>query len=95
MTETPSEVLTSDLGLRDVLRVPVRLWILLVFMVLGFGGGFFVRGLEQQPAPPPPATGPVQQAPPLSDDQLKGNLPTGHPGVSSGTAGDAATAGPR
>ncbi len=65
--------------LASALALKVKLWVAVVFMVLSFAGGFIVRGLSQ----PPQSTvqGPVQVAPALSQQQLQGPLPAGHPGV--------------
>lgn len=70
------------------LRVPVELWLALVFMAVAFTGGFLVRGMsDRQPAQPVVGSvqgtdaGQVIQAPPLTSDQLSGNLPAGHPDI--------------
>jgi hypothetical protein len=86
-----------------VLRLPVRLWLLVVFMGLGFASGFVVGGLQdgrERPAVPAVANqgipfSPGSFGPPLSEEQLTGGLPPNHPTVDPAAGAPAdAPAGP-
>ena len=79
-----SEMDTS--GEASVVGARVRLWVVVVLMALSFAGGFVIRGLAQPPPVQQPAMGveqpfPIAPAPPLSDSQIQGGLPPGHPSV--------------
>ena len=82
---------------REVLRVPVHLWLVIVLMAMSFGAGVIVRTMAEpvveQVAPPvqPQAGYPV--APPLTDEEIQQGLPTGHPGLTGATGATGAGAG--
>jgi hypothetical protein len=84
-------------GIREVLRVRIELWIAVVFMAAAFGAGMAVNAVSQPE--PTPATASVDGggvlpfAPPLTDQQLQGGLPPGHPDLNGdgGTSGKAGT----
>lgn len=87
-TGTPSGERRGS-GLVEILRVNVELWLVVVFMALAFGAGIVVTALYEEPQAEPvvgvqSTTG--QIAPPLTDDQIAGGLPSGHPDL-GGTAG--------
>jgi hypothetical protein len=77
-------------GTRSALRVPIELWIALVFMVVAFSAGLTIGVLARSTDTAPvvgvgqTSTGiPGQSvvAPPLSQDQLQQGLPSGHPSI--------------
>lgn len=74
----------------QLLRVPVQLWLAVVLMAMSFGAGVIVKAMAEPPATPAIGTQqPVQQilAPPLTDQQIQGDLPSGHPDLSGGGSG--------
>ena len=79
----------------EMLRVRVELWLVVVFMALAFGAGIVVTAMYEEPADPvvgiTDTTG--QIAPPLTDDQIAGGLPTGHPGLTGATGATGAGSG--
>ncbi len=82
-------------GFGSVLRVRIELWLVVVFMALAFGAGIVVTALYDEPAASSVAgiqgsTGSLV-APPLTDDQIAGGLPSGHPGLSGATGATGAT----
>jgi hypothetical protein len=66
-----------------LLRVPVSLWLVVVLMAMSFGAGVIVKTIsEPTTSAVTPTTLPTDfstVAPPLSDDQIAGGLPEGHP----------------
>ncbi len=78
----------------EVLRVRVELWLVVVFMALAFGAGIVVTAMYDEPAPVvgvQDTTGQFPVAPPLTDDQIAGGLPSGHPDLSAATGTTGAT----
>jgi hypothetical protein len=76
----------------EVLRVRVELWLVVVFMALAFGAGIVVTAMYDEPAPVvgvQDTTGVI--APPLTDDQIAGGLPSGHPDLGAVTGATGAT----
>lgn len=77
----------------EMLRVRVELWLVVVFMALAFGAGIVVTAMYEEPAAPvvgiTDTTG--QIAPPLTDDQISGGLPSGHPGLTGATGATGVT----
>ena len=77
----------------EMLRVRVELWLVVVFMALAFGAGIVVTAMYEEPAGPvvgiADTTG--QIAPPLTDDQIAGGLPSGHPGLTGATGATGTT----
>lgn len=74
----------------QLLRVPVQLWLAVVLMAMSFGAGVIVKAMAEPPAAPAIGTQqPVGQilAPPLSDQQINGGLPSGHPDLTGGGSG--------
>lgn len=77
----------------SVAKVRIEAWIAAVLMVISFGVGFIVRSVVAEDQAPPaqmeqqiPGMPPgVIQAPPLTDDQLTGQLPEGHVPVDDGS----------
>jgi hypothetical protein len=92
MTDTSNDD-GSRGGLGAVLRLQIELWLVVLFMALAFGAGILITALYEEPAATPvvgvqdPAGAVV--APPLTDDQIQGGLPSGHPdlGGASGATG--------
>lgn len=89
---------TSDDGRRgsalgEMLRLRVELWLVVVFMALAFGAGIVVTAMYEEPADPvvgiTDTTG--QLAPPLTDDQIAGGLPSGHPDLGAATGATGAS----
>lgn len=80
---------------REVLRVPVHLWLVIVLMAMSFGAGVIVRTMAEpvaaQVAPQglPQSGFPV--APPLTDQEIQQGLPTGHPGLTGATGSTGGT----
>lgn len=81
-------------GIFATLQVPVALWLTVAFMALAFAGGFLVRGMvsataEQVVGPAPAVQAPKQiiPAPPLSEEDIQGGLPAGHPPVEGQSPG--------
>jgi len=80
-TTTQERETTTPFG--ALLRVPVSLWLVVVLMAMSFGAGVIVKTISE------PTTSAVTApalptdfstiAPPLSDDQIAGGLPEGHP----------------
>lgn len=80
-TATMQERETTPFG--ALLRVPVSLWLVVVLMAMSFGAGVIVKTISE---PATTATTTTQLptdlgtvAPPLTDDQIAGGLPEGHP----------------
>ena len=89
MSDTPNEQKQRG-GLGAVLRLRVELWVVVVFMALAFGAGIVVTAMYDEPQEPvvgfqQPAGG-MPIAPPLTDQDLQGGLPSGHPDI-EGTTG--------
>lgn len=67
----------------------VQVWVALVFMTAAFAAGFAVRGMQSSPVrghvpvDVGDGSGSATDAPALSDAQLKGGLPEGHPAIDS------------
>lgn len=82
-------------GKLAALRTKVELWVAVALMALGFFGGVLVSGMDSKPGPAAPAGQQqlpqegFQIAPPLSEDDLSGELPPGHPTVNEGEASPA------
>lgn len=76
-------------GFGSVLRVRIELWLVVVFMALAFGAGIVVTALYDEPAASSvvgiQGTTGSFVAPPLTDQQIAGGLPSGHPGLSGAT----------
>lgn len=72
---------------RSLLSVPVSLWLVVMLMAMSFGAGVIVKTIAE---PSTTATTTTTQlpvgggtlAPPLTDDQIAGGLPEGHPDLS-------------
>ena len=79
----------------EMLRVRVELWLVVVFMALAFGAGIVVTALYEEPAEPVVGTTDTtgQIAPPLTEDQIAGGLPSGHPGLTGATGATGAGSG--
>jgi len=77
-----------DGGFLEIARTKVELWLVVIFMALAFGAGIAVMVMYEEPQPvvgvQQPA-GQFPQAPPLTDEQIQGGLPTGHPNLGAGT----------
>ena len=81
-------------GFVEILRVHVELWLVVVFMALAFGAGIVVTALYEEPQAEPVVgvqTGAFPVAPPLTDDQIAGGLPAGHPALGGATGATGAT----
>ena len=82
-------------GLLEVLRIRVELWVVIVFMALAFGAGIVVTAMyDESPEPvvgfQQPA-GQVPIAPPLTDQDIQGGLPSGHPDIGGETGSQGIT----
>jgi hypothetical protein len=88
---TPDEGRGSAFG--EMLRVRVELWLVVVFMALAFGAGIVVTALYDEPAAPVVGISNTggQIAPPLTDQQIAGGLPSGHPDLGTPTGATGAT----
>lgn len=88
---TPDEGRGSAFG--EMLRVRVELWLVVVFMALAFGAGIVVTALYDEPAEPVVGVSDTggQIAPPLTDQQIAGGLPSGHPDLGAATGATGAT----
>lgn len=84
------------------LRSPVPVWLVGVGMAFAFGAGFLARDVGSagtsatQPAAEQLGQVGTVSAPPLTQEQLAGTLPAGHPGFATtgpATTGPAATGG--
>lgn len=75
-----------------LMRTSVSLWIVVVMMAMSFGAGVIVKAIAE------PTTSPVTTttlptnpgqiiAPPLTDDQIAGGMPSGHPDLSEDGSG--------
>lgn len=72
-----------------LMRTSVSLWIVVVMMAMSFGAGVIVKAIAE---PTDAATVPTTistdagqiVAPPLTDDQIAGGLPSGHPDLEGG-----------
>ena len=88
-TTSNGEEQESRGGIGAVLRLRVELWVVVVFMALAFGAGIVVTAMYEDS--PEPVVG-IQQggqipiAPPLTDQDISGGLPSGHPDI-GGTTG--------
>ena len=74
----------------QLIRIPVQLWLAVVLMAMSFGAGVIVKAMAEPPAAPAIGTQqPVGQvlAPPLTDQQIQGGVPSGHPDLSGGGTG--------
>jgi len=92
-TGTPNDERRGG-GFVEILRVHVELWLVVVFMALAFGAGIVVTALYEEPQAEPVVgvqTGEFPVAPPLSDDQIAGGLPSGHPDLGGATGATGAT----
>jgi|GEM_PF-5443015 hypothetical protein len=98
MTDAPNDDAGSGGGLGAVLRLQIELWLVVLFMALAFGAGILITALYEEPA----TTGVVGgqgtagqiSAPPLTDEDIQGGLPSGHPDIggitgATGAGGDA------
>ena len=69
-----------------LMKTTVSLWIVVVLMAMSFGAGVIVKTIAEPTTPattaPQLATDFGSIAPPLTDDQLTGQLPEGHPDLS-------------
>jgi hypothetical protein len=77
-----------EAGVLEIARTKVELWLVVIFMALAFGAGIAVMVMYEEPQPVAGVQQPVgqfPQAPPLTDEQIQGGLPTGHPDLSGGT----------
>lgn len=75
-------------GFVEIARTKVELWLVVIFMALAFGGGIAVMVMYEEPQPVVGVQQPVgqfPQAPPLTDEEIQGGLPTGHPDLDGGT----------
>jgi hypothetical protein len=77
-----------DGGVLEIARIKVELWLVVIFMALAFGGGIAVMVMYEEPQPVVGVQQPVgqfPQAPPLTDEEIQGGLPTGHPDLGGAT----------
>ena len=81
-------------GLGAVLRLQIELWLVVLFMALAFGAGILISALYEEPTTGVVGGGTVGQitAPPLTDQQIEGGLPSGHPDIGGATGATGATA---
>lgn len=89
--DTASE---RDGGFVEIARAKVELWLVVIFMALAFGAGIAVMVMYEEPQPVVGVQQPVgqfPQAPPLSDEEIQGGLPTGHPDLGEATGATGAT----
>lgn len=88
MNDAPNDETGSRGGLGAVLRLQIELWLVVLFMALAFGAGILITALYEEPTSPvvgiQDPTGQVV-APPLTDDQIQGGLPSGHPDLGGAT----------
>jgi len=79
--DAPNEA-SREGGLVEIARTKVELWLVVIFMALAFGAGIAVMVMYEEPQPvvgvQQPA-GQFPQAPPLTDEEIQGGLPSGHP----------------
>ncbi len=73
-----------------LLRVRIKLWAALVLMLVSFAAGFTIAAVARPAPTPQPIVEqqPAEQfppAPPLTDEELQGSLPTDHPVVGGAT----------
>lgn len=93
MTDGPNDDTRSREGLGAVLRLQIELWLVVLFMALAFGAGILVTALYEEPSTAVvggDTTGQIT-APPLSDEQIQGGLPSGHPEIGGATGATGAT----
>lgn len=93
MTDGPNDDTRSSEGLGAVLRLQIELWLVVLFMALAFGAGILVTALYEEPSTAVvggDTTGQIT-APPLSDEQIQGGLPSGHPEIGGATGATGAT----
>jgi uncharacterized membrane protein YgcG len=75
-----------------LMRTSVSLWIVVVMMAMSFGAGVIVKAIAE-PADAPIATTTLPTnpgqivAPPLTDEQIAGGMPSGHPDLSEDGSG--------
>lgn len=83
MTDEPNDDTGTRGGLGAVLRLQIELWLVVLFMALAFGAGILVTALYEEPATAVVGgdTNGQITAPPLSDEQIQGGLPSGHPDI--------------
>lgn len=73
------------------LRLKVELWLALVFMAVSFGAGLIVGNLggssqdAEAPVVEAPSADVLPEAPPLTEEELEGELPPGHPPLGAQT----------
>lgn len=94
-TTSNEEQQESRGGIGAVLRIRVELWVVVVFMALAFGAGIVVTAMYEEPQEPvvgfqQPA-GQLPVAPPLTDQDIQGGLPSGHPDVGGATGASGIT----
>lgn len=75
-----------------LMRTSVSLWIVVVMMAMSFGAGVIVKAIaEPTEAPVATTTLPANPgqivAPPLTDEQIAGGVPSGHPDLSGDGSG--------
>lgn len=76
----------------SIASAKIEVWLAGVLMLLAFAVGFLLHGVINQPtspAQPQPITGvPAGSIPgPLTNSQLQGGLPAGHPNLVTGQTG--------
>lgn len=93
MTDGPNDDTRSGGGLGAVLRLQIELWLVVLFMALAFGAGILVTALYEEPSTAVVGgdTNGQITAPPLSDEQIQGGLPSGHPDIGGATGATGAT----
>jgi hypothetical protein len=94
-TTSNEEQRESRGGIFEVLRIRVELWVVIVFMALAFGAGIVVTAMyDESPEPVVGVQQPVGQvpiAPPLTDQDIEGGLPSGHPDIDDATGSQGIT----
>lgn len=77
-------------GVGSLLRIKVELWLAALLMAVAFGAGFLVQTLGSAGT----GAAPVGQtmAPALTDEQMQGGLPPGHPTIEGTQETDPAVA---
>lgn len=94
MTDASNDDRGSPGGVGAVLRLQIELWLVVLFMALAFGAGILISALYEEPTTGVVGGGTAGQitAPPLSDQEIQGGLPSGHPDI-GGTSGATGAAG--